>query len=234
MQSTAPFMGNQRSTSMASSSPYARVMSLLFPLLVIAVIIIGLAVLPSLAKYGLKLGYPRPVVNITSLPNGGRLLINRSEQFTSNARGRDLTYIWDFGDQSASVTTKQPTAVHAYQSNGNFNVTVTVHDALGQQGTDTASVQVYPPPPTATFTYSTYSGYYGYAGYVTFDASGSAADPSTSLANYQWDFGDGTTDTTYYPQESHQYVNSGTYTVTLVVTDATNQASTQYTQSVTV
>ena len=52
---------------------------------------------------------------------------------------------------------------------------------------------------------------------VTFDGSGSY-DPDGTISSYDWDFGDGS------PHENvvtttHSYVSSGTYTVTLTVTD---------------
>ena len=106
-------------------------------------------------------------------------------------------------------------------------MTVTVRDDIGQASTDTLSVQVFPPPPVASFTYSI--NYYYYSGaYVSFDASGSSADPSTSLEGYFWDFGDGNTDTTGYYQEGHTYYYAGTYTIRLIVADGTGQRSDPY------
>jgi PKD repeat protein len=49
-----------------------------------------------------------------------------------------------------------------------------------------------------------------------FDATGSR-DPDGSIASYAWSFGDGTTGTGSTPQ--HRYSTSGTYPVTLTVTD---------------
>ncbi len=189
----------------------------LVSLLIIALIAIGMSWLQWASQRGLSLGYPMPHVQLASqIP--GNLLLNQSYQFSATSQGRDLTYSWDFGDQTSS---SGPVVNHAFQSNGNYTVTVTVTDAIGQKSTASTQVAVLPPPPQASFTYSI-----GYYGYVTFDASNSTADASTSIAYYDWDFGDGTTDHTSYSQDSHTYSSSGTYTVTLTVTDATGQQST--------
>lgn len=53
---------------------------------------------------------------------------------------------------------------------------------------------------------------------VAFDASGSSVEDSSRVAAYEWDFGDGTSDTGVAP--SHTFKQSGTYTVTLRATGA--------------
>lgn len=53
---------------------------------------------------------------------------------------------------------------------------------------------------------------------VTFDASASSS-PIGGIATYAWDFGDGQTATTTTPICTHIYSVSGTYTVTLTVTN---------------
>jgi PKD repeat protein len=64
--------------------------------------------------------------------------------------------------------------------------------------------------PTVTFTSSTTQLQ------TAFDASGST-DSDGSIASYAWDFGDGMTGSGVSP--SHTYATSGTYPVTLTVTD---------------
>jgi hypothetical protein len=51
------------------------------------------------------------------------------------------------------------------------------------------------------------------------DGSGSAA-PAGSVARYDWDFGDGSTQLDGPAATSHVYANAGTYTATLTVTDS--------------
>lgn len=68
---------------------------------------------------------------------------------------------------------------------------------------------------------SIFFGYVSYNDYdVTFDGSGSYdTDPDGSgyIVSYEWDFGDGSTDTGVNP--THTYDDSGIYTATLTVTD---------------
>jgi PKD repeat protein len=60
---------------------------------------------------------------------------------------------------------------------------------------------------------------------ITFDGT-SSTDPDNNIESYAWDFGDG--ETGNGPAPEHTYANSGTYTVTLVLTDddgATSEAT---------
>ncbi len=198
---------------------------ILLALLLVALIAGSMAWLQWASQRGLALGYPQPHVQFTSVP-GGTLLVHQGYQFSADASGRDLTYSWDFGDQSGD---SGQAVSHAYQSNGTFTVTVTVVDPLGHSSSVTTQVTVLPPAPQASFTYAV--GYYGYVG---FDASNSSADPSTYIASYNWDFGDGYTDQTGGPQDYHYYSYYGTYQVTLIVVDGTGQQSSPYQLEVTI
>jgi hypothetical protein len=70
------------------------------------------------------------------------------------------------------------------------------------------------PCPVASFTSSGETVYTGEL--ITFNA-GSSYDPDGSIVSYDWDFGDGTTDSGVIV--SHSWSASGSYTVTLTVTD---------------
>ena len=81
-------------------------------------------------------------------------------------------------------------------------VTVNADDGGGGGTTDLA----------AQFTVSSRNG-----NTVTFDASGSSDDGT--ITSYDWDFGDGSAETTTDDMTTHTFPSSGEYTVTLEVTD---------------
>ena len=92
------------------------------------------------------------------------------------------------------------------------NVTLTVTDTRGVSTSLTRPIVVGGPnhPPVAAYTYSC-------TGLVcSFDGRGST-DPDFNPLTYLWDFGDRAGDIA--PAPSHTYLTSGTYTVTLTVTD---------------
>ncbi|WP_256714362.1 PKD domain-containing protein [Microbacterium sp. RU33B] len=129
------------------------------------------------------------------------------------------SYSWNFGD-GATSTESSPT--HAYSSAGTYDVTLSVTDDDGEEGVVTASVTVAPANvgPTAVI------GSVATGLSVTFTAADST-DSDGSIVSYQWVFGDGETSTDAGP--THVYAASGSYTVSLTVTDddgATHTAST--------
>ncbi len=134
-----------------------------------------------------------------------------------------VSYAWDFGDGSAG-TGVSPS--HGYASGGSYTVTLTVTDGGGLSSTQSSVVTVAAPvnqPPVASFTSSCAQLTCG------FNASGSTDD--NGIVSYAWSFGDGGNATGVAP--THSYATSGTFTVTLTVTDAGGLTSSQ-TTSVTV
>jgi PKD repeat protein len=123
--------------------------------------------------------------------------------------GTIASYAWTFGDGGTS-TDANPT--HHYAAAGTYSVGLTVTDNRGGTNTKTQNVVVthVNTLPTATFGESCDSLA------CSFDGSGSS-DPDGPITNYAWDFGDSTTGTGITP--SHTYAASGTYPVSLTVTD---------------
>ena len=123
------------------------------------------------------------------------------------------TYSWNFGDNTSSagmITT------HQFRNPGSFQVTLTVTDGRGAQATAVQLITVQPgTPPTATFTYSPQPAYALQDIFLNAEASQPA--PGRTIVNYGWNFGDGRTASGY--SVVVRYQNTGTYTVTLRVTD---------------
>jgi PKD repeat protein/cytochrome c553 len=132
--------------------------------------------------------------------------------------GSIVSYAWNFGN-GTSGSGVSPSAT--YSAAGTFTVTLTVTDDAGDTDSATASVSVDAgaQPPIAD-PGGPYTGDAGSA--VRFDGSGSR-DPDGQVVAYSWDFGDGSSGTG--PTPMHTYAASGTYNVSLTVTDSQNLTS---------
>ena len=117
---------------------------------------------------------------------------------------------WDFGDGVMSAL-QDPT--HRYARPGAYNVTLNVTDEDLRTTQTSRIVLVRNADPVADFEWL--------PRVVTTDSLVAFADLSLdadgSIANWTWDFGDGTRAYTRSP--THQFAKSGTLTVTLTVTD---------------
>ena len=143
---------------------------------------------------------------------------------------RDITYLWDFGDDSGSQFGRNVS--HTYTEPGTYTATVTATDRQGAFDTDEVTIVVDGPPanqpPTVQIAASPRSGTVPLP--VRFTSA--ASDPEGRALLMVWDFGDGTKGAG--PSISHTYRAPGTYTATLTVTDpggATATASLQITVS---
>jgi PKD repeat protein len=96
-------------------------------------------------------------------------------------------------------------------------VTLTVTNNFGlKNSTEEQYLDIINPVPTAHFFYWPLDPLIGEN--VTFDATGSH-DEDGFIISYAWDFGDGTNSSEATPTTIHTYFSSGTYNVTLTVTD---------------
>jgi PKD repeat protein len=148
-------------------------------------------------------------------------------QGSYDPEGMPLTYLWDFGDSSANVTTYF--ASHVYDFSGTYTVTLIVYDELGASDTDVLTITVLPPdnnPPTASPAALPTSGTAPLVVQFTANAVDLDSDPLT----YLWEFGDGTTSTDRDP--FHTYNASSTFTAKLTVSDGTDSASYELTIAV--
>jgi len=124
------------------------------------------------------------------------------------------SYRWDFGD-GVIVVENRPIVHHVFYEFGIRKVTLTVTDNNNLTNYISATVTVRKHP-IARFVYSPLILHVGDE--AIFDASTSTAEGGF-IVGYNWDFGDGETATATEPFITHVYARSGTYEVSLNVTD---------------
>lgn len=175
------------------------------PIFIFGALLFLLAAIPACAQL---------TVTTTATPLTGPAPLD--VDFTSTVTGgvSPYTYLWDFGDGTTD-TNANPS--HTYDTAGTYAVTLTVTDSTA------------PTPLTVTRNVATIRVQLG----VT-----AAADPQCGTAplnvcfsggaeagtepySYLWNFGDGApANNTREQNPCHGYMNLGTYTATLTVTDA--------------
>ncbi len=119
-----------------------------------------------------------------------------------------VNYLWDFGDGFSST---YASVGHTYTIPGTYNVTLTITSNGGCVSTSTGNnVVIVNPSPTANGTASPF---------VTDmqNPTISFTDLSSGGITVLWDFGDGITSNINHP--SHTYQDTGTYVVTITVTN---------------
>ena len=128
---------------------------------------------------------------------------------SSDSDGEITAYAWSFGD---GATGSDAEATHTYSSAGVYSVTLTVTDDDGDTGEATQDVTVAldnMAPEAAMDVTCT--------GLVCeFDGTESS-DPDGTITSYTWDFGDGETSTD--ATANHTFEGTGSYSVSLTVTD---------------
>jgi len=130
-----------------------------------------------------------------------------------------LTYSWDFGDGTQATG---QSATHTYADDGAYTLTLTLSDGGGGVSTDTLSIAVANVAPTVTDLTGDSSGDEG----DLLSWAVSATDPGADVLTYSWDFGDGSpTDTG--TAASHTYLDEGSYTLVVTVTDDDGGSTTE-------
>jgi len=156
-------------------------------------------------------GVTPPIANFDGSPTSGNapLTVN----FTDTSTNTPTAWSWTFGDTGTS-TAQNPS--HQYTSAGTYTVTLTATNAGGSNmKTRETYITVYPQL-NANFSANKTTGWAPLA--VTFTSSSTG-----NICNYKWRFdaNDGSSEWSDQNGTSHQwtYNNSGTYTVSLEVTE---------------
>lgn len=127
--------------------------------------------------------------------------------FTDSSSNNTTAWNWSFPGATPSVSSEQnPTVI--YGTPGTYDVILTTSNAFGSSTiAQTAVIVVESYTPTASFVPTISS-----QGNVNF------LNNSTNGTQFEWSFGDGNTSTEENP--SHTYATSGTYEITLTVTNS--------------
>jgi PKD repeat protein len=130
--------------------------------------------------------------------------------FSDLSSGEPAAWAWDFGDGGSS-TEQHPS--HPYLASGSYTVSLTVSNDLGSHSLTKFSYILVEEPtvPTAHFSASPLEG----TAPLTVTFSDHSGGYPTS---WSWDFGDG--DTTPVQNPVHTYHQTGSFTVSLTVSNA--------------
>ena len=142
--------------------------------------------------------------------------VNAIVTFAATTFGGSSPYAvsWDFGDGSSGMGAS---IVHTFTSAQAFTVTERVTDTSSpsQSATSSNTVNVLATPPPLSTGFTFLPSYPASNTPVSFTALTSGG---TTPYTYSWDFGDGSTGSRL--NVSHVYSGSGTYTVSLLVSDS--------------
>jgi gliding motility-associated-like protein len=125
-------------------------------------------------------------------------------QFSDFSTGPITDWLWQFGDGGQS---SEQNPKYQYTDTGYFPVTLIVSE-YGCKDTLVRKKYVYLKPPVARF---------DYVNYCSKPYAFNFVDSSISAETWLWTFGDGQTDNTPSPQ--HTYTDTGTYPISLKVTN---------------
>ncbi len=153
-----------------------------------------------------------PDVSFTFSPDPA--CVNTAITFTGSSSSNIASWEWDFGDGYSGNT---QTVDHAYDSYGVYDVTLTVTSVSGCVNSTTQQVSVSDSP-SPEFRHDAPACNGDSIHFINFSTT-----PNGYIETWEWNFGDGNSATINFPDDpdvSHLYDLSGSYDVTLTVTDA--------------
>jgi len=120
-----------------------------------------------------------------------------------------VAWEWNFGGLGTST---QRNPAFTFTADGDYDVTLTVTDSDGSTDSTTKTVTVTDAAPTAEFTYAAqYEG-------LPVEFADQSTSPADTIVAWEWDFGGAGSSSEQNP--SFLFDGSGTWSVTLTVTDA--------------
>jgi PKD repeat protein len=169
-----------------------------------------------------------PVARLTLLPASDYVPYTLTADGTASSDGQGPIASYRFDCGNGTVIGPQPGSkvTCTYSVAGSFTVRLTVTDGAGH-ATTTSTVATARPdgPPTARL--SAPNGQQRAPVTVALDASGSTDPDKTPIATYRFTCGNGVTIPAQgSPRTTCRYTSSGTYTVTVVVTDTGGKTGT--------
>lgn len=166
-----------------------------------------------------------PIVNAgndrtVTLP--GTMTLQASASDDGKPSGSQLTYAWTKVSGTGNVTISNANVLNpvlSFSAAGNYVLRLTVSDGVLQSSDDVGITVIANAAPVANFLIA--------ANQLAVQFTDTSTDADGSIAQRQWNFGDGSTDTAVNPL--HTYLAAGTYTVTLTVTDNAGASHTKST-----
>ena len=147
-----------------------------------------------------------------------------SIQFMASGNNpKGAKFLWDFGDSTGS---SGKNVKHTYTEEGTYTVSLTVIDESSRIGVAKKEVDIlYRNQAPVASLEATYGGVGQQVkvNSIAFFDGGASSDPDGDVLKFEWDFGDGAKSTLLRP--NHEYTSTGNYTVTLTVTDPSNESS---------
>ena len=146
---------------------------------------------------------PSPVAAFTTSGPRSTCADSLTVNFINRSTGINLTYLWDFGDNTTS-TQENPT--HSYSGYGSYTVSLTVTDpSCTNTKTDSNYIRLRQPKADFSLNGDTFC----------IGVSLPIVNNSTDADSYLWDFGDGSGSVSRLPTKSCS--DSGTFIITLRV-----------------
>jgi PKD repeat protein len=152
-------------------------------------------------------------------------LVTLDSSFSYDSDGDVLTHSWTqvFGSNVTLTDADTATPTFTPSEAGTYIFRLSVDDGDGGMSEDTVTITVWGLPPTADLVARPPSTHVGMQ--IEFDGSGST-DPDGTIVDFEFSFGDNTSDHGISPVRDHSYTSAGIYTVTLTVTDDDGNTST--------